>query len=307
MRQTLDRAEKFLNLVALLAALLCAVAVALAARTFAARHLDGCALLRVLGQSQRSLTVSYTFEFVTAGLLASALGVLLGWLLHHVFIWVLAGLVDTALPPASGYPVALGLGMGLTLLLAFGLPPVLQLAQVPPLRVIRRDVGALRPAAAGVMVLGLLGFAVALLLASSDVKLGLITVGGFALAAVLFAGGGWLAADPRPAYAVAYSAEADAQLAWITPRITLPLRERIETALALGPAPNPYRRIKPLGAGRSRLAVQDWRVLFTHEGLRVTVLRIESGYKVSQLAEELPDPEGTLALHRAFRAGWPAA
>jgi putative ABC transport system permease protein len=184
MRQTLDRAEKFLNLVALLAALLCAVAVALAARTFAARHLDGCALLRVLGQSQRTLTLSYSFEFVTAGLMASALGVLLGWLLHHVFVWVLAGLVDTALPPASGYPVALGLGMGLTLLLAFGLPPVLQLAQVPPLRVIRRDVGALRPAAAGVMGLGLLGFAVALLLASSDVQLGLITVGGFAVAAL---------------------------------------------------------------------------------------------------------------------------
>lgn len=193
MRQTLDRAEKFLNLVALLAALLCAVAVALAARTFAARHLDGCALLRVLGQSQRTLTLSYTFEFVTAGLMASALGVLLGWLLHHVFVLVLAGLVDTALPPASGYPVALGMGMGLTLLLAFGLPPVLQLAQVPPLRVIRREVGAIRPAAAGVMGLGLLGFAVALLLASSDVQLGLITVGGFAVAALLFAGGGWLA------------------------------------------------------------------------------------------------------------------
>ncbi len=193
MRQTLDRAGKFLNLVALLAALLCAVAVALAARTFAARHLDGCALLRVLGQSQRTLTISYTFEFVSAGLLASALGVVLGWLLHHVFVWVLAGLVDTALPPASGYPVALGLGMGLTLLLAFGLPPVLQLAQVPPLRVIRRDVGGLRTAAASVMALGLLGFAVALLLASSDVQLGLITVGGFAAAALLFAGGGWLA------------------------------------------------------------------------------------------------------------------
>ncbi len=193
MRQTLDRAEKFLNLVALLAAMLCAVAVALAARTFAARHLDGCALLRVLGQSQRTLTLSYSFEFVSAGLLASAMGVLLGWLLHHVFVWVLAGLIDAALPPASGYPVFLGMSMGLTLLLAFGLPPVLQLAQVPPLRVIRRDVGALRPAAAGVMVLGLLGFAVALLLASSDVQLGLITVGGFALAALLFAGGGWLA------------------------------------------------------------------------------------------------------------------
>jgi putative ABC transport system permease protein len=46
MRQTLDRAEKFLHLVALLAALLSAVAVALAARGFAARHLDDCAMLR---------------------------------------------------------------------------------------------------------------------------------------------------------------------------------------------------------------------------------------------------------------------
>jgi putative ABC transport system permease protein len=55
MRQTLDRAEKFLNLVALLAALLSAVAVALAARGFAGRHLDDCAMLRVLGQSQRTI------------------------------------------------------------------------------------------------------------------------------------------------------------------------------------------------------------------------------------------------------------
>jgi len=193
MRQTLDRAGKFLNLIALLAALLCAVAVALAARTFAARHLDGCALLRVLGQSQRTLTISYAFEFVSAGLLASLLGVLLGWLFHHAFVWLLAGLIDSQLPAPSWHPVALGLGMGLTLLLAFGLPPVLQLAQVPPLRVIRRDMGALRPAAAGVMLLGLAGFAVALLLASSDVVLGLIAVGGFVLAAGVFAGGSALA------------------------------------------------------------------------------------------------------------------
>ena len=45
MSQTMDRAEKFLNLVALLSALLSAVAVALAARGFAANHLDDCAML----------------------------------------------------------------------------------------------------------------------------------------------------------------------------------------------------------------------------------------------------------------------
>ncbi len=193
MRQTLDRAEKFLNLVALLAALLCAVAVALAARTFASKHLDGCALLRVLGQSQKTLSVAYTFEFITAGWMASLLGVIMGYGIHHAFIWLLAGLVDVQLPPSSGEPALLGMGMGLTLLLAFGLPPVLQLAKVPAMRVIRRDMGGLQAASVGVLLTGLLGFAGALMWASRDVKLGLMTVGGFAVATVLFAGATWLA------------------------------------------------------------------------------------------------------------------
>jgi putative ABC transport system permease protein len=193
MRQTLDRAEKFLNLVALLAALLCAVSVALAARTFASKHLDACALLRVLGQSQQTLSVAYAFEFVTAGLGASLLGVMMGYGIHHAFVWLLAGLVDAQLPPSSIAPALLGLGMGLTLLLAFGLPPVLQLAKVPAMRVIRRDMGGLQPASVGVLLTGLLGFAGALMWASRDVKLGLMTVGGFALATLLFAGATWLA------------------------------------------------------------------------------------------------------------------
>ena len=193
MKQTLERAQKFLNLVALLAALLSAVAVALAARGFAASHLDASAMLRVLGQSQRTIALSYTFEFVLVGLCASVLGVALGFAVHYVFVLLLAGLVSSALPAASLWPAALGLGVGLTLLLAFGLPPVLQLAQVPPLRVMRRDVGALRPASLAVLVLGVVGFAALLLVVSSDWTLGLIAVGGFAAAVLLFAALAWAA------------------------------------------------------------------------------------------------------------------
>ena len=187
MQQTLDRAEKFLNLVALLAALLSAVAVAIVARSFAARHLDDCAMLRVLGQPQRTIALAYTFEFVLAGLIASALGVALGFAVHYVFVLLLAGLVSNALPAASFAPAAFGMGMGLTLLLAFGLPPVLQLASVPPLRVIRRDVGNLKPVSLLVLGLGVLGFAGLLVAASRDLRLGLIAVGGFTAAALLFA------------------------------------------------------------------------------------------------------------------------
>ena len=193
MRQTLDRAEKFLNLVALLAALLSAVAVAIVARGFAAKHLDDCAMLRVLGQPQRTIAAAYAFEFVLAGLFASALGVAIGFAVHYGFVLLLAGLVETALPNATLWPVAFGMGMGLTLLLAFGLPPVLQLASVPPLRVIRRDVGNLKPASIAVLGVGMLGFAALLLAASSDLKLGLIAVGGFAGAVLLFAAASYAA------------------------------------------------------------------------------------------------------------------
>ena len=187
MRQTLDRAEKFLNLVALLSALLSAVAVALAARSFAARHLDNCAMLRVLGQSQRTIALSFLLEFTLVGLMASAMGVLLGYGVHHVFVLLLAGLVGAALPAATVWPAALGLGVGLSLLLAFGLPPVLQLARVPPLRVIRRDVGGLKPASLAVLGLGVAGFAALMLIVSADLMLGAIAIAGFVVAIGLFA------------------------------------------------------------------------------------------------------------------------
>ena len=193
MTQTLERAQKFLSLVALLAALLSAVAVALAARGFAAGHLDASAMLRVLGLSQRAIAGSYAVEFLLVGLAASLAGLLLGYGVHHVFVLLLAGLVESGLPAPSLWPLGLGLGVGLTLLAAFGLPPVLQLAQVPPLRVIRRDMGALRPASLAVLGLGVAGFAALLLVVSSDLRLGLIAVGGFGVAAGLFALLSWLA------------------------------------------------------------------------------------------------------------------
>jgi putative ABC transport system permease protein len=193
MKQTLDRAEKFLNLVALLSALLAAVAVGIAARDFADRHLDDCAMLRVLGLSQRRIAGAYVTEFAVVGLLASVAGVLIGFFVHYVFVWLLTGLVAAELPAAGPWPALFGIGVGMTLLLGFGLPPVLQLARVPPLRVIRRDVGALKASSLGVLLAGGGGFVALLLAVSSDLKLGLIAVGGFAAAIALFALLSWCA------------------------------------------------------------------------------------------------------------------
>ena len=150
-------------------------------------------MLRVLGESQHTIAWSYTFEFALIGLAASALGLAIGYAVHFVFLLLLAGLIGSALPAPGIWPVLFGLGMGMTLLFAFGLPPVLQLAQVPPLRVIRRDVGNLKPTSVAVLAVGVIGFAALLMAASSDLTLGAIAVGGFAGAALVFAGLSWVA------------------------------------------------------------------------------------------------------------------
>jgi putative ABC transport system permease protein len=59
--------------------------------------------------------------------------------------------------------------------------------------VIRRDVGNLKPASLAVLGVGVLGFAALLLAASSDLVLGLIAVGGFAGAVLVFAALSWAA------------------------------------------------------------------------------------------------------------------
>ena len=193
MRATLDRAGLFLRLVALLAALLSAVAVALVSRDFAQRRLDDCALLRVMGVPQRTMAWIYGLQFLFIGLLASALGLLVGWAFHLVFVELLAGLVQVSLPQAGWQPWALGVGVGVLLTLGFGLPPVLQLARVPPLRVLRRDLGGLRPWSAAMGVFGAVALFGLLLAVARDLRMGSIALGGFVAAMAVFAVFGGLA------------------------------------------------------------------------------------------------------------------
>ena len=192
-KQILDNTEKFLNLVALLCALVCAAAVAISARGFAAKRIDDCALRRVLGQSQSDIAWGFALEFFAVGIAASLLGCAIGFGLHLVFVSVLAQVMDTTLPAPSLWPLVFGVGVGVTLLLGFGLPPVLQLAGTPPLRVLRRDVGEIKAASLLTLLVGVLGFTALLLISSKDWLLGLLTTGGFALALLVFAGLAWWA------------------------------------------------------------------------------------------------------------------
>jgi putative ABC transport system permease protein len=186
-RAGIERAQKFIGLTALLAVILAAVAVSLATRRYTRRHLDGYAVMRCLGATQGQLTRLFAWEFVALGAVACAAGCLAGYLAQLVIAQFVAGLMIVALPQPSVLPAVQGFLTGMALLLGFALPPLLQLKNVPALRVIRRDVGPPKQSALAAYGLGAAAVAALLVWQAGDARLGLIVLGGFGAGLAVFA------------------------------------------------------------------------------------------------------------------------
>lgn len=135
----LERAERFLGLAVLAAIVLAGVAVAMAARRYSERHFDMSAMLRCMGATQRDLLGLYLPQLLVIGLLASAVGCILGWVAQYGLLYLLAGLLPATPSAPHAWPVFAGFATGLVTLAGFALPPVMRLKDVPPLRVLRRD------------------------------------------------------------------------------------------------------------------------------------------------------------------------
>jgi putative ABC transport system permease protein len=135
------RAARFLALASLVAVLLCAVAIAMSARSYVRRHLDVVALMKTLGASRRTVLGVHLWQVLLLALVASIVGAGAGWLTQLWLVRVLQGLLRGDLPPAGPWPAVVGFAIALAMLAGFALPALLQLTRVPALRVLRRDVG----------------------------------------------------------------------------------------------------------------------------------------------------------------------
>ena len=136
-----QRAGRFLSLASLVAVLLCAVAVAMSARGYVARHLDPVALMKTLGARRRFVLGVTVLQLLLLALVATVIGGALGWLTQGWLLRALAGFLRTDLPPAGWTPVLIGLVVAVAMLAGFALPSLLQLTRVPALRVLGRDIG----------------------------------------------------------------------------------------------------------------------------------------------------------------------
>jgi len=192
-RSALERAEHFLGLAALTAAILAGAAIMLAARRFVQRHLDGCAVMRCLGAQQGQVLRLFLYQFLLLGFFAVLVGCLLGYVTQAVLISFIETMRDAALPQPSLLPALKAAVSGYALLLGFGFLPLLQLRRVSPLRVLRRELGAPQPNTVLAWGLAVAVLAALFLWHSGSAKLGLAMLGGLLAGLLVFGALAWLA------------------------------------------------------------------------------------------------------------------
>jgi putative ABC transport system permease protein len=145
LNETLSRLTGYLGLVALIALLLGGIGVASAVVVFIRQRMEAIAVLRCLGATGGRVFAIYGAEAAAMGLTGSVLGAVAGIGIQRLLPGLFAGLLPVDVELAVSWPaVALGIGMGLWVAVAFALLPLLAVRRVPPLAALRRPFEAER-------------------------------------------------------------------------------------------------------------------------------------------------------------------
>ena len=203
----LNNATTFLSLVSLIALVVGALGVAMAMQSHLQQKLDSIAVMKALGGRSSQILHVYLLQATLLALAGGGIGILLGAGVQKAFPLLIAAFFPIA-PNVQFEWISIAEGFGLSLLstLLFVLPPLLEIRQIKPIVIFRRDMeGVPKPwrewwreqraslAAVLLICLGLAGMAAFLIDANWAVaaRVGGWFVGGLIGALLLLAGLSW--------------------------------------------------------------------------------------------------------------------
>lgn len=135
----MQRANRFMLLASLLGVVLAATAVAVAAQRYTQRNYDAVAIMKALGGRKRVVGGIFTGHLALLSFFSIGLGLLLGYVLQAAVGVFVSQQLGYVLPAASWSPWWLALATGVLTAIMFSFYPLLRLLQIPPLRVLRRE------------------------------------------------------------------------------------------------------------------------------------------------------------------------
>jgi putative ABC transport system permease protein len=192
LRTALQRADQFLTLAALTSVFLAGIAIAIAAKRYAERHQDNCAIMRCLGATQGTIIRIYAFTLFWLGLLTSFIGCAIAWFAQSGLAGLSSQILGGELPPASLLPLVSGILTGLVTLLGFALPPLIGLKDVPPMRTLHRNAVILPRHTYGIYIGAVIAIAALLPWQAGETALTLYVLGGSLIAALILIFLAWL-------------------------------------------------------------------------------------------------------------------
>ncbi|NQZ06588.1 MAG: FtsX-like permease family protein [Algicola sp.] len=137
----LERAESFLLLAGLLGVILAAVAIAVAAQRYCQRHYDPVAIFKTLGASSKQVRQIYVTHLIFLTLMSVVAGLIIGYAIQSVVFEMIKEFLPKPLPELGAKPFVMAIVTGVSCSMMFSLYPLLQLFNIPPLRVLRRNEG----------------------------------------------------------------------------------------------------------------------------------------------------------------------
>ncbi|MDW3094656.1 MAG: FtsX-like permease family protein [Gammaproteobacteria bacterium] len=135
---TLERAYRFLNITALIAILLGAIAAALVSFQYANEMTYQYALLRCLGMQGKHMVGAVTFPIIVFFLLAIIIGFVVGGGAHLIILRALGNLVPETLPGPSIKPFILSALTALIVVVSFACPFIYNLLKTAPKLLLNR-------------------------------------------------------------------------------------------------------------------------------------------------------------------------
>jgi putative ABC transport system permease protein len=142
---TLNVANNFLLLTAIIAVLLAGVAIAIASKQFSERHTNQVALMKSLGVSANRVRSLYFSQLLLLAAVASSLGLVLGAGIQTLLVTGAQTLYETTFAAPGIYPFVLSFASGIICLVCFALPALWFLPKIPPLKILRKELSVSTP------------------------------------------------------------------------------------------------------------------------------------------------------------------
>lgn len=140
---SLQHADKYIQLVILFCLLMCGTAITLSVRQHLQRHFEDVALWRCLGAPQKQVTGIYFKQLLTVAVGAGLIGTIAGYILQMFFEEIFRFYIQFPLPNPDFSPILIGFLTSTLLLFCYAYPVITVLPRTSPLYLWRNETAAI--------------------------------------------------------------------------------------------------------------------------------------------------------------------